>query len=67
MWRPNNVDENGVENIIAMKDFLDFRNEAWKMAMKQISPKDSKLYIPNGDGTYSYNMAYVNPRLHKWD
>lgn len=67
MWRPHNVDENGVENIITMKDFLDFRNEAWKMAMRQISPKDSKLYVPNGDGTYSYNMAYVNPRLHRWD
>lgn len=67
MWRPYNTDENSVENIILAKDFLDFRNEAWKMAMKQISPKDSKLYIPNGDGTYSYNMDYVNPKVWRFN
>ena len=68
IWNSNNSGlTDDIVNHITTKDFLDFRNEAWKLAMKQISPKESKLYIPNGDGTLSYNMEYVNPRLWKWD
>jgi len=34
MWNSHNSDLSGVENHIMAKDVLDFRNEAWKIAMK---------------------------------
>lgn len=53
-------------NVLKFNDMLDFRNQAWAKAMRQKAPNHN-LYIDNMDGTVSYNMNYVNPRLYKWD
>lgn len=47
-------------------DVITFRDDAWRLATRQkprtinINGKQQSLYIPNGDGTYRYNMDYVN-------
>ena len=47
-------------------DIITFRDDAWRLATRQkprtinINGKQQSLYIPNGDGTYRYNMDYVN-------
>lgn len=47
-------------------DMITFRDDAWRLATRQkprtisINGKQQSLYIPNGDGTYRYNMDYVN-------
>ena len=50
----------------APSDILIFRDDAWRLATRQkpktieINGKPQSLYISNGDGTYRYNMDYVN-------
>ena len=45
---------------------ITFRDDAWRLATRQkprtieINGKPQSLYISNGDGTYRYNMDYVN-------
>lgn len=53
-------------NIPAYKAQATFRDDAWRLAMGQkprtisINGKPHSLYIKNQDGTYSYDLDYVN-------
>ena len=49
-----------------------FRDDAWRLAMKQkprtidINGKEHSLYIKNPDGkTYSYDLDYINQKRHE--
>lgn len=63
-YNPNGYD---IMSSITNKNFLDNREDALRLVFG-FKPK-TKLYVPNGDGTYRYNLDYVysqNPRpLHK--
>lgn len=47
-----------------------FRDDAWRLAMRQkprtinIDGQPHSLYIKNSDGTYSYDLAYINQKRH---
>jgi len=49
-WEEREIDKNSPTNY--------YRKQAWKKAMRQ-GDEGKDLYIDNGDGTYSYNMALI--------
>lgn len=63
-----------VENVSSNdKGFLfadAFRDDAWRLAMRQkprtinVDGQPHSLYIKNPDGTYSYDLNYINQKRH---
>lgn len=48
------------DNMINGRTMMQFRDDAWRKAMRLRQRPGHDLYVSNGDGTYSYNMDYVN-------
>lgn len=55
-WRSPNPDI----NINEISLLSDFREEAWRKALKL--PSKYPLYLDNGDGTWRYNTNFINQR-----